>query len=196
MSPPDHHTGRRVLPEGVPPGVFVLMADVVVLFAILPFVVKAPWWQGILVVLLLVGLTTAFTVREGRRTVEITPTEVRERGLVGTRVILRPAIAEVVVVHKLQLRGVGGLIGLMGDDGRTLRRWHTRVWSPETIDALVVAGRTYTVIEAQSVEDVRRRWPQLLPWQWVHRPLAGALAVVVGVAVMAAVLVAITRLTG
>lgn len=180
------------------PASFVIMTGVGVFFAILPVVVKAPWWQGILAALLVVGLFTVVTARETQRSVEITPTEVRERGLVGTRVIPRSAIAEVVVVRELQLSGVGGLIGLLGDDGRCLRRWPTSLWPPETIDALVMAGRSHNVVAGQSVEDVRRRWPRLLPWQWVHRPLAitlAVVAVVVGVAVMAAVLVVITRLT-
>ncbi|WP_306514176.1 hypothetical protein [Janibacter hoylei] len=194
-SQPGHHEGRRVLPGGVSPASFVIMTGVGVFFAILPVVVKAPWWQGILAVLLVVGLFTVVTARETQRTVTITPTEVRERGLVGTRVIPRSAIAEVVVVRELQLSGVGGLVGLLGDDGRCLRRWQTSLWPPETIDALVMAGRSHNVVVGQSVEDVRRRWPRLLRWQWVHRPLAITLAVVVGVAVMAAVLVVITRLT-
>ena len=49
---PGHHEGRRVLPGGVSPASFVVMTGVGVFFAILPVVVKAPWWQGILAALL------------------------------------------------------------------------------------------------------------------------------------------------
>ena len=61
---PGHHEGRRVLPGGVSPASFVVMTGVGVFFAILPVVVKAPWWQGILAVLLDVGLFTVVTARE------------------------------------------------------------------------------------------------------------------------------------
>lgn len=181
------HEAPRVFARGK--GVWRTMAEVYSYFFVaglvlplvrdasfaLSFAIAAVCATGFAAVLLVVSLGS----------IQITQDEVRVRSWRGTAVVRRSHIDEVVHVKDLIVMGtVEGYVALLDRDGRPLWRSVTNYWRPETVKALVGAGRRRSVVGTMPAQEAAQRWPGMLPWSLANATKAFMTTVVLGLVVV------------
>lgn len=192
------HEGDKVFAEGK--SRWRTIAELYAYFAVagllLPFVRDASF--AVSFAIAAVGATAfallVLVISRGR--LQITPTEVRVRRAVRTKVIPRDRIAEVVHVEHLVVLGtIKGYLALLDHTGEPLWRSATNAWRPETINALVVAGQRMSVVEEARPDELRTRWPRLLPWSLAH-PVVAFWVTVLATLAVAGALIGLAALLG
>lgn len=169
------HEGNRVFAQGK--GLGRTLLELYFYFAIAGLLLA--WLRDaspVLVVVIAGGSATAFAIALAllsRGRVQVTPTEVRVRRVVRTTSIPQGRIAEVVVIRNFRMMGgFEGYLALLDQSGSPLWRSATNSWPPETIDALMAVGHRVSEEPELGPQEIRTRWPRLLPWSLAHPQLA------------------------
>lgn len=165
------YEGRRVFAEGR--GLWGTLAWVTgcFLFAGIVLILTRDDADMPLVLALTAGVWALFVmwlVLLSRGRVRITPDQIRIRKVLGTQVVQRSSIAEVVHTDHLAVMGQSGYVALLDAQGRPLWRGPAQYWPPETVEALKDVGGRLTSEPVLTAPEVRERWRQMLPWSLDH----------------------------
>ncbi len=130
-----------------------------------------------------VGLATVFAallwlMSLGR--VQVTPLGMRIRSWRGTKTVPREDMAHVVHVMSLEVVGsIEGYLAVLDHDGNPLWRSVDNYWDPKLVRTLGRIAAAVTTVPSLTPEEVRSRWPRLLPWVLAHPGWAMLATVVV-----------------